>query len=312
MRDSALVILNPKAASGKTGRWIAPMQSWLARHHPNSVLIETQARGHAQQLAGQAHMYGHGRVIAVGGDGTLQEIANGLMEVPPRDRPILGLVPAGRGNDAARGFALRPDVMEALRDALHASTRGVDLILAQSADGQQRYCCAAGGVGFDAQVAHTMENQRRFWMRGEIGYLLATLNELRYFQNCRLRIQLDDQEAEAGLDDRFLFTAFANGPFYGGGMRICPDARFDDGLIDVCMVGDLSRLQALKELPGIYQARHVYHPKVYMRRASTITIDGDPDTRTHLAGEPFGRLPLRLSVQPRALQVAMPQSTQAG
>ena len=304
--DSALIILNPQAAGGKTGRWIAPIRSWLNEYHPNSVLIETQARAHAEQLAAQAYLQGFRRIVAVGGDGTLQEVANGLMAVPELNRPSLGLVPAGRGNDAARGYGLSSKPLEALRHALRSDTRSVDLILARCADGTQRYCCAAGGIGFDAQVAHTMATQRRFWMRGELGYMLATLNELRRFENCQLCIRLDTPGDSTVVEQRFLFTAFANGPFYGGGMRICPDARFDDGLIDVCMVGDLTRGQALKELPGIYQARHVHHPKVRMARAASMTVDGNTDIKVHLDGEPFGHLPLHLSVAARALQIAKP------
>ncbi len=304
--DSALIILNPKAAGGKTGRWVAPMRSWLIENRPQSVLMETQARGHAEHLAAQARLQGFNRVVAVGGDGTLQEVANGLMAVSDKDRPSLGLVPAGRGNDAARGYGLSMKPLAALHDALRADTRGVDLILARCEDGAQRYCCAAGGIGFDAQVAHTMANHRRFWMRGELGYMLATLNELRRFKNCQLRIGLETAGDSIQVEQRFLFTAFANGPFYGGGMRICPDARFDDGLIDVCMVGDLTRRQALKELPGIYQARHIHHPKVRMARAASITVDGSADIKVHLDGEPFGRLPLHLNVAPQVLQIAMP------
>ena len=306
MPDSALIILNPKAASGRTARLRDRLQSWLTQIQVKSVLVETRARGHAQDLAQEAASKGFERVIAVGGDGTLQEIVNGLMAIPATNRPSVGLVPAGRGNDAARSYHLPKQLFEALRCALGPHTRPVDLVLASRGDGVSRYLSAAGGVGFDAQVAYTMDTQRRFWMRGELGYTLATLNELRHFKNCDLHITVTTPEGTHTVDGRFLFTAFANGPFYGGGMQICPDAQFDDGLIDACMVGDLSRLQAIKELPGIYRAAHVRHPKVRLVKATSLRIEGDTWVKAHLDGEPFGTLPLEVAVSPRVLQVAMP------
>jgi diacylglycerol kinase (ATP) len=107
------------------------------------------------------------------------------------------------------------------------------------------------------------------------------------------------------VDQRFLFIAFANGPYYGGGMQICPDAETDDGWLDVCLVGDLSRLAALRELPGIYQAKHVRNPKVEIAHARSLRIEGDPATRVHLDGEPFGTVPIDVSLLPGAVSVAV-------
>ena len=108
------------------------------------------------------------------------------------------------------------------------------------------------------------------------------------------------------VDGTFLFVAFANCPYYGGGMQICPGARTDDGWLDVCMIGDLSRFAALLELPGIYKARHVNNPKIEIVRARSLRIEGEPQTRIHLDGEPFGELPLEVSLLAGAVRVAVP------
>jgi diacylglycerol kinase (ATP) len=107
------------------------------------------------------------------------------------------------------------------------------------------------------------------------------------------------------VKQRFLFVAFANGPFYGGGMQICPNAETDDGWLDVCLVGDLSRLAALRELPGIYQAKHLKNPRVEIVHAHTIRIEGTATTRVHLDGEPFGNVPVEITLKPRAVSVAV-------
>jgi diacylglycerol kinase family enzyme len=142
-------------------------------------------------------------------------------------------------------------------------------------------------------------------MRGEVGYFLGTLNELRRFRNSELRVTLIGDGEDRVVSQRFLFIAFANGPYYGGGMQICPDAETDDGWLDVCLVGDLSRLAALRELPGIYQAKHLRNPKVEIVHARTVRIEGDATTRVHLDGEPFGTVPVEITVLPGAVSVAV-------
>ncbi len=308
MPQTPLIIVNPKAASGRARLLIPRIKAWLSSNSKGATLVETQARGHAEQLACEAKRQGHDRVIGVGGDGTFQELVNGLLRCPSHERLSAGLIPAGRGNDAARGLNLPNDPMQAMATAMGSQRRRIDVIKAADVHGKTRYFAAAGGAGFDAQVAHTMATQRRFWMRGEIGYMLATLNELRRFRNCELTITLRTEAGEQVIQGHFLFAAFANGPFYGGGMQICPGARLDDGLLDVCMVGNLSRLAALKELPGIYRAAHLKHPKVTMARVRSMRIEAEPGIKVHLDGEPFGELPIALSVKPGAIEIACPEN----
>jgi diacylglycerol kinase (ATP) len=271
-------------------------------------LVETREAGHAERLAAAATDLGHDRVVAVGGDGTAQEVLNGLMASgvgPDGGPPAFGLVPGGTGNDLARSLGLPLTLMEALTVALGEQTRPLDLGKA-SHEGETRYFSAAGGTGFDAEVAFTMAGKRERWQRGRAGYFLSTLNELRRYENRSLSLRLATDAGARQLDGRFLFVAFANGPFYGGGMRICPDASISDGLLDLCLAGDIGRLGALRELPGIYRGKHVDHPLVEMTRVRELRIDGEAGTRVHLDGEPFGMLPVDIGVAAAAVAVAAP------
>lgn len=304
MPATSLVILNPKAAGGKTGALLPRLQAWLKQHQTQAQLVSTEAKGHAQSLAALAAQQGIGRVVVVGGDGSLQEVVNGLMQQPANARCSLGLVSAGRGNDAARGLGLPRLLPDALACAFGSAQRRIDVLLAQDAQGRQRYFTVAGGAGFDAQVAHVMEQPRRFWMRGEAGYLLATLRELWHFKTQELLITLRTGDSEQQVQAPHLFAAFANSPFYGAGMQICPGARCDDGLIDVCMVGDLSRLAALRALPGIYKGSHLSNPKVSMAQVRSLRIESRSAVPMHLDGEPFGTLPVDVCVVPKALTLA--------
>ena len=134
----------------------------------------------------------------------------------------------------------------------------------------ERWFASAGGIGFDAQVAAAMI-ERSGWQAGQAGYLLTTLNELRRFSNRPIRLTVDGISS----DHDVLLVAIANGAYYGGGMRIAPDAQPDDGLLDVCVVGDISRLTAIRQLPNLYRGTHVRHPQVSMLPGRSIEVDGD-------------------------------------
>jgi diacylglycerol kinase (ATP) len=303
-----LFIVNPIAGSGRAHRLLPRIEAWLAEQGIEARILETREAGHAERLAAAASDLGHDRVIAVGGDGTIQEVLNGLLSSgvgTDAGPPAMGVIPSGRGNDLARSVNLPIDPMACLPIALGDTTRPFDVGRAEGANGSRRHFGAAGGVGFDAAVAYTMAVHRRFWMRGEAGYFLGTLNELRRYRNSELVVTLIGDGEDRVVSQRFLFVAFANGPYYGGGMQICPDARTDDGWLDVCLVGDLSRVAALRELPGIYQAKHLRNPMVEIVRARRLRIDGDGATRVHLDGEPFGNVPVEVTLLPGAVRVAV-------
>jgi diacylglycerol kinase (ATP) len=306
---SPLVIVNPIAGSGRAHGLAPRVEAWLRERRRAARILETRERGHAERLASTAGDLGHDRVVVVGGDGTIQEVVNGLLTAARADGetvPAMGVVPAGNGNDLVRNLSLPLDPMAALAVALGEETRRIDVAVATgNAGGPPRHFAVAGGVGFDARVAHVMYGHRMPWQRGRAGYFVSTFFELLRFRNHRLRVSLVDHDGERRIERTSLLVAFANGPFYGGGMQICPGADPSDGLLDVCVAGDLSRWEAIKLLPGIYRGAHVGHPKVEFVRARTIRFDGDDGTLVHLDGEPFGSIPLTVDLLPGALRVAV-------
>lgn len=258
----------------------------------------TTAPGDAEELAATAVAEGRERVVAVGGDGTVQEVLNGLLAGGgPAE---LGIFPVGTGNDLGRSLGLPTDPADAWSVAIGHATQPLDVARATNGDGRERWFASAGGIGFDAQVAAAMAT-RRGWQAGKAGYLLTTLSELRRFENRRVRIGVDGEIVEASV----LLVAIANGEYYGGGMRIAPGARTDDGRLDVCVVGDISRLTAIRQLPNLYRGTHIGHPAVSMRAGSTLSVEGDDRTRAHLDGEPFGGLPLKVVLHAGVVRVAV-------
>ena len=291
-----LVIVNPTAGGGRAARSMPWLRERLGPR-PEARIEVTARPGDAEALASGAAAAGHDRVVVVGGDGTVQEVVNGLLDRP--SPPELGLLPLGSGNDLARSLGLPTETGAAWRIAIGGETRPLDVARARNGDGTERWFASAGGIGFDAQVAAAMI-ERSGWQVGRAGYLLTTLAELRRYANRHVRLTIDATTTVHHV----LLVAIANGAYYGGGMRIAPAARVDDGVLDVCVVGDISRLTAIRQLPNLYRGTHVDHPRVSLHAGRTIEVDGDGDTRVHLDGEPFGSLPLRVSIVPAALEVA--------
>jgi diacylglycerol kinase (ATP) len=293
-----LVIVNPVAGGGRAARLVPWLSDRLATRADARIVV-TRRRGDAEALVGEAAA-SHDRIVVAGGDGTVQEVVNGILAADATAE--LGVVPVGSGNDLARTLGLPGDPGAAWTVALGATTRRIDLGRAESGDGR-RWFASVGGIGFDGQVAAAMA-QRRVWQRGRPGYLATTLVELRRFQNRTVTVTVDGERT----DHEALLLAVANGAWYGGGMWIAPDARVDDGFLDLCIVGNVSRLTALRQLANLYRGTHIRHPAVSTARGRSILVAGGADaaaTRVHLEGEPWGRLPVRFDVVPGRLAVAV-------
>jgi diacylglycerol kinase (ATP) len=294
--SAPLIVVNPAAGRGRAGRLVPWIREQVALGSDIGLEVTSRA-GQAEELAAAAIAEGRERVVAVGGDGTVQEAVNGLVSAGSGE---LGILPVGSGNDLARSLGLPRDPAHAWTVAIGRATRSLDVARATNGDGRNRWFASAGGIGFDAQVAGAMA-VRRGWQAGRAGYLLTALSELRRYENRRARLTVDDVE----IDDRVLLVAFANGEFYGGGMWIAPGARTDDGLLDLCVAGDISTLTALRLIPSLYRGTHVRHPDVRMLTGSRLSFEGDAGTLVHLDGEPFGSLPLTVVVEPGRLRVAV-------
>jgi diacylglycerol kinase (ATP) len=295
-----LIVVNPIAGGGRARRLVGWLEDRL-RFRPGATLRVTTRAGEAEELAAAAARAGHDRVIAVGGDGTVQEVVNGLLTAGAQ-AVELGVLPVGTGNDLARSLGLPRDAEGAWARAIGPQLRAMDVGLARNGEQRERWFASAAGVGFDAQVAAAMA-RRRGWQASRAGYLATTLLELRRFHNRRVRIRLDGTEHHADV----LFVAIANGAFYGGGMHIAPGAQPDDGHLDICIVGDITRRTALRQLPNLYGGTHVRHPAVSIHACRELLIeDGDGSTAIHLDGEPFGTLPLAVTLHPAALRIAAP------
>lgn len=296
----AIFILNPAAAGGRAAR-AEPLirEAFAGRPGAQPEFAVTQCPGHAVELAAEAARKGYDPVVAVGGDGTVSEVANGLLAFAG-SIPSLAVIPIGTGNDFARSLGIPIGLRKAVEVAVGGAgvARAVD-----AAHCGVGYFVGVAGAGFDARVAKAV-NAAPAWMKiGALPFVFYTLREIVRNRNPDLVIELDGVTV---LRLRSLLVSVSNCRFSGGGMQLAPGAEPDDGLLDVCVVGDASVAEVVRLLPRVFSGGHVRHPKVAIHRASRIRILGPSEVHAQADGELIGGLPLDISVMPRALRVLVP------
>ncbi len=287
----AFVIINATASAGRARRIWPGIKDQLATIR-SFELAYTQRAGHAMELAREATAAGYELVIAFGGDGTVHETANGIMR-GGADRTALGIIPAGSGNDIARTLGIPATPVEACEFFREPRTRPMDLI--QVGD---RYCVGAGGVGFDGEVA-SLANRWPKYLPGPLTYVFGILVKLATFSPVELEVELDSVLHRT----RAFTTALGNTQYYGSGMRICPQAETDDGLVDVVIVGALSKIEVIRMVPSLFKGLHVLHPKVTSYRAREVQVRSKVPLSIQIDGELVGKIPATFRNVPAALRV---------
>ena len=284
-----LFIINPAAGHGHAKRILLNVSA--AMPGPAEVVFST-VQGDAEDIAYRAALEGFSPIVGVGGDGTLHQIANGLMRSP--NPPPVGIIPAGSGNDLIRTLGLPSDPEEATRLIWSDVSGAIDIGMCND-----RYYLNVGGVGLDTRVVKAMEGGSGGVYGGKLSYLVHAVRELSRYTNPEFVIRLDGH----ALPTRSLLVAIANARYYAGGMQICPDADMADGLLDVCVAGDLSRREVLGLVPSIYFGRHGRHHKVSFHKARTVQIESSTDMDVQLDGEIVTALPAEFRIVPQALRV---------
>lgn len=274
------VILNPAADHGRAIKLREQILSGC-REYADVDLALTEYAGHALALARASVDSGYDIVVAAGGDGTVHETVNGLVQ-NDRSKTNLGLIPIGSGNDFAYGMGLYTDLNTAIRRLFTGTPRIIDLARIQDDRGQNEIVVNAIGIGFDATVSIQTKTITR--VHGFALYALAALRTIAfYYQTPHLQIQFDDESVEQDA----LMVTVGVGPRVGGGFHLTPDAIFDDGLLDSCTVKPINRPTMLRLLPEAMRGTHVTSPHVIMRRNRNIDIRSDIALPIHIDGEIF-------------------------
>lgn len=312
MRDQAktAVIVNPKSANGRTGKRWSGLETALREPLGTFTTFMTKRPGHAIDLTRRALGDGYELVVSVGGDGTHCEVVNGFFEgnLPVNPNATMAIFPHGTGSDLARGLGVRQrvDALAMLRDR-HVSRIDLGRVTLTLPHGgtQVRYFLNIADFGIGGAVAERVNGQtKRFGPF--LTFLGAVLRTLATFRNPVISLQIDGET----FSTRTINVIVANGRYYGGGIYVARDARMDDGLFDVFVLGDIRLHTALRYLHTFYLGTYTRYPHlVKTYRAKRVVAQSDERVLLNLDGEQPGQLPAAIELLPAALNFMVPASS---
>ena len=289
------LIANRTSGSGSAGAYIDRVREQLAARGVDFEIRETQRPGHATELSKAAVDEGFDVIVVVGGDGTLRETA---LSVVHTDR-ILGLLPCGTGNDYARALGIPTDMEAALDILLNGETRTVD---AGMANDQIFFNIA--GFGFDVDVLDYTEEFKPKCRNGETAYRLGCLKAVLGLKLRKSTLTFPDGTIERNV----LMAAAGVGTHFGGGMNVLPESDMSDGLLDVCIAHDVTRLKLLQLFPRFNKGKHIGMPVITYKKTTEVTVVCDPVSRIEVDGERMDGTPVTFRVLPGALTVRAPKT----
>lgn len=303
--------MNPGAARAITLRRWQKARCEIERLGIKANELVTRGPGEATEVTRRALMTGTERIVAVGGDGTLNEVVNGYWDQsggPINPEATIGILPSGTGSDFRKSLGIF-SMGHAISAITGDSTRLVDAGRATLSDENgrviSRYFINLASIGFGARVVEIVSRWRHslpWWIGGRARFLLAAGRALRQYRNVAARVRLDD-ENDLSISSNLIVVAI--GRFAGGGMMLAPNARIDDGLFDVLLVDGASRLDVLKELPRIRRGGHLKNPRVREERARKVEITSGEPMAIELDGECVGITPAQISILPSVVRFAV-------
>jgi diacylglycerol kinase (ATP) len=306
MKEKTHLIINPSSAAGKTGQRQSHILAALHRHlgQPNSLCL-TSRPGEATTSAREAILAGSDLVIAVGGDGTIQETVNGFFSQGKLLRPgcQLGIINSGTGGGFVQSLGLPPDIESQCRVIGEGRTRLIDVGRAVFSDGKgaglERLFINECQAGIGGEVVKKVRGGYKK-LGGLLGFGLSTLAVALNYPNRKMTISVDDGPEVSG---RFIGIVAANGNTMAGGMRLAPRAQVEDGLLDILFIHGQTLPERLWNFPKIYSGSHLTSPKFSYFQGKSIRLTSEEEVTFEADGELCGHLPCRIDILPSALRV---------
>ena len=300
----AKVIVNPAASGGKTGRQWPMLKSMIAQAGMKFDFELTEYRNHAIEIARNSVEDGYRRIVCVGGDGTVNETVNGLVtdDYIPQDI-VLSIIPLGAGADFAKTLGISRDPQLTVRSALGDKIITVDVgKIGCISDGKpiERYFVNIAGLGFDGENV-ALANRMRKRFGGTLHYLYTTLLTLFTYRNKDVQLTIDGQK-QIG---RYNSIIVCNGQYFGGGMRVGPNATVDDGFFDIIVLKDFRKFEVLLNIPRIYSGSHLELAKVDSIKAQEVQVSSKQRMLLQAEGELIGESPATFRIMPRMLKLSV-------
>jgi YegS/Rv2252/BmrU family lipid kinase len=287
-----LLLVNPSSGSGRAAKLLPEAESELREHDAAFRTVLTRSLAHGIEEALAAAEAGEVPVV-MSGDGLIGAIGGALAG----SKTPLGVIPGGRGNDFARAVGIPTEIPEAVANLLGGHEREIDV---GEANGERFLCIAS--TGFDSDC-NRLANETKL-VRGNLVYAYSALRTLASWKPADFVVTIDGERHE----HRGYSVAIANSKAFGGGMLVAPDAELDDGLYDVVLTGEESKLGFVRNLPKVFKGTHVSQDEVIVARAREVRIEADRPFAVYADGDHLADLPATVRLLPRALRVVAPLS----
>lgn len=310
--ESAVFVVNPRAGGGKSAQQLKDLITEIQGIYGNAKIVYTEGRLHAIELSRAAVEAGAELIVAVGGDGTISEVASGFFDAKGKalkslkQAPALGILPAGSGSDYAKTLGIPRSSAIALQILETKHTKPVDVGLIDFIDLEgkpaKRIFINIADVGIGGEVVDILDRQGKR-LGAFLSYQLATLRGLIAYKNKQLRITLDKAQK---FDGTYNGVIVANGQYFGSGMKIAPNAICDDGFFDVVMLGEMSKVEMVAKMPKLRTGTHIFEKNITVHRAKHVRIESESKALLDLDGEMPGECPAEFTILPSALKVVVP------
>jgi diacylglycerol kinase (ATP) len=297
-------LVNPASANGSTGRRWPELARRAAAAGLEGATLFSERQGHLAELAREAALDGAELLVVVGGDGSVNEVVNGLAGLGRQ--PAVAVVPRGTGWDFSRTFGIPRKIDDAVQIALQGDVRTIDLGRAsyRAWDGSDATAWFANvaSAGMSGAIAKRA-NETTKALGGKASYLWATFAVFSGWEATEIEVAVDGERRAGPMFD----VVIANGRFFGGGLEICPEAEPDDGLFDVLTIGDVTKRDLVQTMPKMYRGTHLPHPKAELLRGSSVTVTSETPLPIELDGEQPGTTPVTFEVTAGALRLRVPR-----
>jgi YegS/Rv2252/BmrU family lipid kinase len=284
------LVVNPQAGQGRPIRALREVLKELEREEVAVEVFYSEGPGGVKEATLKAAEIRPDRVVVIGGDGSLNEAVNGLIDCPV---PI-GIIPAGTANVFAREMGIPLSTREAARVVLGEGERVIDL-----GQANQRYFLLMVGVGFDAQVVAKVSLEVKEIFK-DLAYVFTGFNELRRYQPCPMTVRFGDQTKDS------FFTVVANARYYAGKYSLAEKASIDDGLLDICLFKSETQLGLVKLVLSVVTGTHLGLKELEYYFAKTVEVDSEQPLWVQCDGEVLGKTPVTIKLHPKKLRVIVP------
>jgi len=296
----AIVFVNPLAGAGRAGKYLLRVRQEFEAKGISAEFVLTASTEDLELRARAAIKQGRRFLLAMGGDGTFQGLANAAYG----SEVLLGVLPAGGGNDFAAALGLPKDAVAAARAVLNGRPRSVDLLRARTGDGRERLYVGGGGVGLDVEASRYAGGRYRR-MPGRLRYVASAVRAWTGFVPLEVRAEFPGSEQSA-MEAMVLLAGVLNAPSYGAGLRIAPGARVDDGWLNLSFVRRLNALEVLTLVPRLLKDGSLPDSYLKQARARRVRLQTDRACFFHGDGEILGPAPVEVEVLPGAMNVLAP------